>query len=424
MGRRARIAATVCAMSLALSQFAGAPSAVVGASQPSLPEPWAIPVSAEEALLMDAENYAARFGTSQNEAMRRLQLPERLADNMRPALLAAGERLAGAWIEHEPEFRLVISLVGHDALPGLPELVAVPMSDIDVVVGARSSLKELRIGQMAINEPLMQVSDGASYVHVQTNSVVVRSSVELLDEVRDSIERAAGVDVRFEVGPPFVHQHTRGGRSLTGASTGCTTGFTVLTQSQIPGVITAAHCPPEVDWYIFNGNQSEQYELAVYYEYNDADEDWQYMKQRTETHPVEPMFYNGIQYVTVTNGQPPPDSQMIGQTVCHFGRGSALFGNQGGRSCGEIETAWLDPGNICGPNRNSDCLPAWIAVVPNGGSYPLECWIGDSGGPWFKGSRAYGIHKLGSQGDNDECWAAVFMSLWYVEHRPFEVMEG
>jgi hypothetical protein len=53
----------------------------------------------------------------------------------------------------------------------------------------------------------------------------------------------------------------------------------VRTDSGVRGVVTAAHCPPEVDWYILNANASEQYDLNLYYEYWDNNEDWQYMKQ-------------------------------------------------------------------------------------------------------------------------------------------------
>jgi hypothetical protein len=90
-------------------------------------------------------------------------------------------------------------------------------------------------------------------------------------------------------------------------------------------------------------------------------------------------------------------SMRAGDTVCH--RGEAT-----GYSCAEVElTDFSPPGALCaGP-----CDPVWVTVSgPN-------CRSGDSGGPIFLGTTAYGITKGGSYTSG-----AVQLLLLYVDRLP------
>ena len=67
---------------------------------------------AEEVLLETAKSYAADYGVGVNEAMRRLRLQSSLEDTLAKLESVTRNRFAGAWIEHEPTFRLVVRITG------------------------------------------------------------------------------------------------------------------------------------------------------------------------------------------------------------------------------------------------------------------------------------------------------------------------
>ena len=92
--------------------------ALTAASAAGVDEPieaGATVLSADEARHADAEAYSARFDVSVEEALARLDQQSRLAEAAGSLEALEPERLAGAWIEHEPVFRLVVRFVGDDA---------------------------------------------------------------------------------------------------------------------------------------------------------------------------------------------------------------------------------------------------------------------------------------------------------------------
>ncbi|MDQ3525911.1 MAG: S1 family peptidase, partial [Chloroflexota bacterium] len=93
-----------------------------------------------------------------------------------------------------------------------------------------------------------------------------------------------------------------------------------------------------------------------------------------------------------------------------------------GTSCGTIESITHDPGSLCGPNRNGECASTWVRVTgPN-----LACSGGDSGGPWFNGGTAYGIHKSGASSGTGQgqCSRASFMSINYIGGLGLTTLKG
>src|SRR4029078_3188307 len=71
------------------------------------------------------------------------------------------------------------------------------------------------------------------------------------------------------------------------------------------------------------------------------------------------------------------DSTRSGDFVCHYGETT-------GTSCAEVElTDYAPPGALCG----GPCGPSWVTVRGPG------CAPGDSGGPVFSGTVAFGIAK-------------------------------
>lgn len=97
-------------------------------------------------------------------------------------------------------------------------------------------------------------------------------------------------------------------------------------------------------------------------------------------------------------------SEMDGSYTCHRGKAT-------GYSCGTVSTIYYKPtySNAC----PGDCDATWIKV-----SGPdLECYPGDSGGPWFFSTTAYGIYKgQASSGTSAaDCDYAFFMAIGYID---------
>lgn len=361
--------------------------------------------------ISDADYYAAEFGTTVEEAQRRFALMDGAESEMELLAVLAGKRLAGIWFAHTPSFRIVLSLVGAGSIPAIDEVAAESRAPVDIKFGALASLEDLESDFKQL-EPIVQSIPGASSrVDVMTNSVVIETpSVERAQE----LVAASGLSPRVERGRTLEAQVLYGGRRLTFDIPGyCTTGFTTRNPTNVGGIVTAGHCPNTGIRYQQQGDLV--FSMQVSGEFRDGDEDWQFIKPSSGTQTASPRFWDGAQWVTVTNPLPPSDSAMVGNWVCHGGYTT-------GKSCGTIQTVWYDPGDLCGPNSSGPCNGTWIEVKGNN----LACYAGDSGGPWYHNSRAYGTHSFGSSTGTGQgqCSKAVFMSAYYIDARGYSIVSG
>lgn len=302
----------------------------------------------DEALQEDARAYADTYGVTLDEAIRRLIFQNEVDAVIDRAVRLAGPRFAGAWIEHTPEYRAVILLTGTDSAPQISEL-AFSFPGVTIRLGAKFSHADLLEQRTALARDLTSPLPATGIGVDVAAGLRVDTSIPLSEDERGQLASNGRPPIRFVVHPPLVNQHTWGGRSLGFGNGTCTTGFTAKTLSGIPGVLTAGHCPnPNVTYY---QNADVSYPLVVYYEFWDDDEDYQWMKERTQTHVVEPKFYAGggynPGYRTVTNPDAPSWDAMVGDWVCHFGRTS-------GYSCGTITDSSFQP---TGPNGQGFCGP-------------------------------------------------------------------
>src|SRR5687767_5119247 len=105
---------SILALTAATLLFASGPAADAFAQAgqpPEQPPHEGAPVrilSHDEALLQDARAYAADYGVSIEEAQRRLDAQQHQGDVIERLRNTTRGRLAGLWIEHKPEFRLVV----------------------------------------------------------------------------------------------------------------------------------------------------------------------------------------------------------------------------------------------------------------------------------------------------------------------------
>jgi hypothetical protein len=357
----------------------------------------------EQALETDAASYADDFKLTVAEAKRRLVLLEdlkRLADATRDAV---PDRFAGAWIEHAPEYRLVIRLAGPEAAP-IPVdsiLAASPVPTV-IMTGANQTLDELLAGLRRL-DPVLASSfpEVSSKVDVRSGALVLGSPTGLPDDTVAALQQLAGVPTRAEVAAPFQLLHTYGGRKVTFSDTGdCTTGFTVRnTGTGVYGVTTAAHCGNSgIQYY---ETSTSHYPMTFMGQRWDNDQDAEWLHE--SSHTVYPKFWDGSSYRWVTGRE--SVSNMLGDYVCHYGIGS-------GYSCGIIDDTSFDPGNICGPTGLSDCYSSWIHVADSGA---LKCSGGDSGGPFFVLGVAYGTTQAGLLGATpSDCGGMTFMQTEFL----------
>ena len=356
----------------------------------------------DELLVNHAKSYAADYNVSLDEAMRRLRLMETLEDTLSKLEVAARDRFAGAWIEHEPKLRAVVRLAGDskELSSDAQSIVKKSPAPIEIVSGAESTLSQL-MERVESTLPKLQ----AKHIRLAGAEVDVKSGeIVLFIEEDKATEEAIKLDakellqlpVRIEsVDAPVGDGHTRGGAHLSS----CTSGFVVRHPSTgTRGYITAGHCGNNQTYFEYGG---VSYSTTFIDEIRDANQDVQW---HTTPHIEQPRFYAGG---TTTHrplrAKKNRSSQAVGGYVCHRGKTT-------GYSCGNIASKTFQPTypNAC---PGVTCASVWVRV--EGPS--LKCFPGDSGGPWFLVYTAYGIYKGQSSSGTSaaDCNWAFYMAANY-----------
>lgn len=203
-------------------------------------------LNADEALRIDAETYSKQFGVSIDEALNRLALQPIAAEAAQSLEALAPDRLAGAWLEHEPTFTLVVRFTGSDdlSLNGARAAAAAAGVPVEYQFGAKHTAAELDEGEdelarlVAEKYPTM-----ATYVDERTGAVVLLGPETFADSALTELADAAGVPVTAQFANEIVPLAGYGGRNIDTGLGGCTTGFSVRDAvSGLTGVLTAGHC--------------------------------------------------------------------------------------------------------------------------------------------------------------------------------------
>lgn len=334
-----------------------------------------------DGFLRDAEAYAAYFNVDLDEAKRRLVLQHEAGALDERLTQEAAETFGGLWIDHEPEFKITVSSTDADMLrPLLRKNLRKDLARLVKVEAASVTQAELLAQQDTVRTFLQTTGLKADLsIDIRTGAVVIESD--------DSARLAATMaEQRFTLPARVRTQQVeslaepdallRGGRHLRT----CTAGFTVRTPTGRLGIATAGHC-----------NNSQHFEnssnpLTFQAEHYAGSHDVQW-HSGTCSDTVSNEVFDGTAFRTVT-GSVGRDSQAVGTFVCKHG-------NTTGHTCGII---WGR--NYC-PSYVPRGRSTFITVIGNGNLADS----GDSGGPWFVGDKAYGIHS-GSTGGG----AAIYMA--------------
>lgn len=375
----------------------GMPSAAAGAPRVQ---------SVIEALAQDAAQYASAKGVSLTEAMRRLRAQEDSVAATDSIQNAYRHRLAGISIEHMPDFRIVVLLTGSEPVPGRTIFAGGMYVPVEFRTGGGATRDEIiaaiREHQAEIKTALPVRGMG---VDQRTGELVLMVSAEAADRhglqlLEAKLEALAGVPARIRVvDRPDVNSAIEGGARLEGVDPAngkryaCTTGF-VVTDGARTGIVTAAHCP---DSLVYLDPEGERIKL-------DFEGQWGWSYQDVQLHVTEraqqPLFYPDTRksMVRPLTGWRARTSTRAGEAICRRGETS-------GYSCSEVEyTDYAPPGDLCG----GPCDPVWVSVKGP------SCRGGDSGGPIFSGTIAFGIVKGGNYSRDGSCNFYYYMSTDYL----------
>jgi streptogrisin C len=356
--------------------------ATLAFAQPPAPPP-------SQALLQDAASYAAQNNVSLDEAVHRLTLQQEIS-RLEETLVKQEPSFAGLWIEHQPQYKLVVRFQDPAAearlrtrLRGTP--LEKMMRETRPAVATLAQLEKRRAA--ALQRVKYLGFDVDTDINVQENRVEVYSNRAQGLRAAIAKDRANNLPERVEVmsvpelaTPAVLH----GGDGDPGF---CTGGFTVRsTDSTVLGISTAGHCG---NYQTFNG-QALPFVSEIFYDAGDVQ--WHSACGYTD---VTNEFNSGLGYRACT-GTRIRSQQAIGTYVCKFG-------NATGRTCGYIQSKSYNPSYIPGNGEDS-----YIRVNGYGATLTAP---GDSGSPWFVDNLAYGITS-GGISDGDAIYMAIDYFAW------------
>ena len=346
----------------------------------------AIAQAPSTALRQDAATYAAQNEVSLDEAVRRLQLQSEIG-RLDATLTDQEPGFAGLWIEHKPQFKVVVRFQDKSAEARLRTRVfGTALANLVIETRpAAASLAQLESRRAAALQRVKRHGIAVdSDINIQENRVEIQTDKPQQLRAAIAAERA-NLPERVEIiAVPALAKPSvlRGGDGDPGY---CTGGFTVRhNYSGQVGISTAAHC----------GNYQTFQGLALPFAgeafYDSADVQWHTACPYTE---VTNEFNSGLGY-RATVGIRGRADQTTGTYVCKWGTTT-------GRTCGYIQSRHAEPSYV--PNSDD------TFVRVNGYGAVLSA-PGDSGGPWFLENIAYGINS-GAYSDGD----AIYMPINYME---------
>ena len=356
-----------------------------------------------EALADDAVQYAAQFGVTPDEALRRLKAQQESVAATDAIAAQFADRLSGISIEHRPDFRIVVLLTGSDPVAdrsaaGIPILfrTGARATHAEAIAALRKHLIDLHTD--------LPNARGAGYDQRTGEVVLLVTGTDAerygLDAIRSRAEKVSGVPVRVVVNALIETNMSvdGGGRveglsSVTGRRNLCTTAF-VVTNGETHAITTAAHCPDELTYEDRDGSKVT---LPLIGSWGAAYQD---VQVNGSPDSPEPLFYSNRGAGTLRRlvSWRNVASTRAGDFVCHYGESS-------GYSCATVELTDYAPSNdLCG----GPCSPTWVTVKGP------SCIPGDSGGPVFSGGIAFGIAKGINRTPSGQCLFYYYMSTDYL----------
>lgn len=410
-----------------------------------------------EALAIDAKHYAASYGVSFEEALERLLIMQDSGEQIAAIAGKHRDRLSGMFFDNRGDFSLVVRVTGDNAPPSerlsrraepvqaggagaVPSAVAqrlgLTASDVGTARNAlgREISREVRYKatakatkaqrlarQNAARSALLADANIESIADNEETGNAIVYVKEDTSAVRAKITEALGAEFELVVVPTgIVATHTRGGSKLRDRSTNelvCLTAFAVKKDyATTYGALTAGHCldPAEGAVPLKYADKADGfvYDVTSHTNWrNDASYDLGWVSAE---HHITNQFY-------ADSGSTPrsltaranrlydtrvKSTTVKGSYICHLGQTSntdeTLI-----QSCGEVTS--VTGGNHKGGSTyvHVSNTQSGAGTVRTSGLGTLRCFRGDSGGPWFATTTAYGIHSACGWTDSTETITTV-----------------
>jgi hypothetical protein len=339
---------------------------------------------AHDPFAQDAQAYAQHYRVDVSEALRRLHLQSDLGELNAALETQEAATFAGMWIEHSPQYRVVAQFTRDGARTLQRYTANTPFAGLIELREARVSYARLIVDQQKADEALSKAGVASdSLVDVKQNRVELR--VLNAATAQGAVKRA-GIKLPETAELVQVERLATPTADIYGglSTPDCTLGFAVRNSAGTRGVTTAGHC-----------NNTQSYagvNLPLQREAVGGSYDIQWHTAPGFT--VRNLIYTGSGTVSIT-GARFVANQVIGSTVCNYGKVTRY-------KCGEIYSKTARTGPYV-PNSS----PTFVLVRRSGVDMTE---YGDSGGPWFVGSLAYGTQS-GQAGISTE---ALYMPIDYL----------
>ncbi|MFQ5522916.1 MAG: hypothetical protein ACE5F5_04995 [Acidimicrobiia bacterium] len=375
-----------------------------------------------EMLAMQAEYFAESLGVSVDTAIAQFEYQEQgsaLIDNLvsqiDPDVYAGAAFDFGEgpgeltfWFKGEVPDR-ARDIVAASGLPRVSLVGGRSHSEKELIGLSRAVFAELRgLGYDQVMTGTDVRSERLRVTVVDTPSNVFTATPQLDELLRSRVPNLQSVpmDVRVRaIGSTLTNPtHGYGGSWVQDDPTReCTSGFVVRRYSDWKeGILTASHCE--------GINRLEQHNSTMDPDpVTDFSAPWEGemlvprpgvamadIEFHTTTHDDFPLYWVSTSSLWSVGSSASNSDHTVGKRVCSFGRASARL------RCGDIFDASFNytmSWENCGGHSSSDCtVDIHDAVLVDRGC-PIgsaeSCWAykGDSGGPWWVGSKAYGIQS-------------------------------
>ena len=329
-----------------------------------------VPIVIDNGLDQDAAQYAIEYGVSFQEAKHRLEV-QALAGQLTAALETdEADTFGGAWIQHEPEYKIVVQFTREGDKTIWPYVEDGPLESLIEVRTTDVTLAEL----ISIQEKLIET--------VRPLDIPFESGINLQDQQveiyvveREQFDQAVvggEVQISDHVAVVTVDRLSTQQADIYGglAAGSCTLGFSVKNSSGTRGVTTAGHC----------GNSATYNGVSLPFQ-----SEWYGSAYDVQWHTVPGFTLRSWMKVSTSgtyrnvSGIKSRTDQVVGDYVCKFGK-----------------TTGYNCGNIVDKNYQTqipNSTATFIKVHNSSGADLIE--PGDSGGPWFNGNTAYGDNATG-----------------------------
>ena len=367
-----------------------------------------------EAVMQDGAEYARLYNVPIDQAMRELQAEQDSVPATDALAAEFQERLAGISIAHDGGLRIVVLLTGEAGVA--PRTISAGGLAVPVVfqTGAPATRAQILAAIAAHQADIRGALHSPPGMGVDPRAGMLVVMVNAHDVGADGTEGLAARFTQMAGVPTEVVAWDDADTRLTVAGGGrvvgfdpqinhkavCTSGF-VVTDGIRTALSTAAHCPDQINFIESSGAEVPLTMIGA----------WGAIYQDVQIHVITgagagtgegtpPLFYadknkTALRPVTSWRNR---SATRAGDLVCHRGERT-------GYSCAEVAYPdYAPPGDLCaGP-----CTPTWVAVRGP------DCKGGDSGGPVFAGTIAFGLVKGDSAGKDGVTMLYYYMSTDYL----------